>query len=201
MSRAYQEQGDHEARLAAKELLESQQNISNVERERLLGYLEGGGRIILVEPQPLLTRASKMPGLDGQKMSKSYNNTITLRDPPGQIESMLRTMPTDTNRVRLTDPGDPARCPVWLFHEVYSDEKTQAWVQEGCRTAGIGCIDCKKPVIEAVIAELEPMQARVKVYEQQPELVREIIEQGNRKARIIAQQTMEEVRQVMSLKF
>ena len=201
MSRAYQEQGDHEALLAAKELLDAQQNISNVERERLLGYLEGGGRIILVEPQPLLTKASKMPGLDGQKMSKSYNNTIALRDSPDRVEKMLRTMPTDTNRVRLTDPGDPARCPVWQFHEVYSDESTQAWVKEGCKSAGIGCIDCKKPVIEAVIAELEPMQTRVKEFEQQPELVREIIEQGNRQARIIAQQTMEEVRQVMSLRF
>lgn len=199
MCKAYQEKGDHEALLAAKALLDEQQNISNVERERLLGYLEGGGRIILVEPQPLLTKASKMPGLDGQKMSKSYHNTIALRDSPDQVEKRLRTMPTDTNRVRLTDPGDPARCPVWQFHEVYSDEKTKAWASEGCKTAGIGCIDCKKPVIDAVIAELEPMQARVKDYEKQPELVRDIIEQGNRKARIIAQQTMQEVRQVMSL--
>ncbi len=199
MCKAYQEQGDHEALLAAKTLLDEQQNISNIERERLLGYLEGGGRIILVEPQPLLTKASKMPGLDGQKMSKSYHNTIALRDSPDQVEKMLRTMPTDTNRVRLTDPGDPARCPVWQFHEVYSDEKTKAWVTEGCKTAGIGCIDCKKPVIDAVITELEPMQVRVKNYEQQPELVREVIEEGNRKARTIAQQTMQEVRQVMSL--
>jgi len=199
MCNAYQEKGDHEALLAAKALLDEQQNINNVERERLLGYLEGGGRIILVEPQPLLTKASKMPGLDGQKMSKSYHNTIALRDSPDQVEKMLRKMPTDTNRVRLTDPGDPARCPVWQFHEVYSDEKTKAWASEGCKTAGIGCLDCKRPVIDAVIAELEPMQLRVKDYEQQPELVREVIEQGNRKARIIAQQTMQEVRQVMSL--
>ena len=199
MCKAYQEQGDHEALLAAKTLLDEQQNISNIERERLLGYLEGGGRIILVEPQPLLTKASKMPGLDGQKMSKSYHNTIALRDSPDQVEKMLRTMPTDTNRVRLTDPGDPARCPVWQFHEVYSDEKTKAWVTEGCKTAGIGCIDCKKPVIDAVITELEPMQVRVKDYEQQPELVRKVIEEGNCKARAIAQQTMQEVRQVMSL--
>jgi tryptophanyl-tRNA synthetase len=199
MCKAYQEQGDHEALLAAKVLLDEQQNISNIEHERLLGYLEGGGRIILVEPQPLLTKASKMPGLDGQKMSKSYHNTIALRDSPDQVEKMLRTMPTDTNRVRLTDPGDPARCPVWQFHEVYSDEKTKAWATEGCKTAGIGCIDCKKPIIDAVIAELEPMQVRVKDYEQQPELVREVIEEGNCKARTLAQQTMQEVRQVMSL--
>ncbi len=199
LCKAYQERGDHEALVAAKGLLDEQQNISNVERERLLGYLEGGGRIILVEPQPLLTKASKMPGLDGQKMSKSYHNTIALRDSPDQVEKRLRTMPTDTNRVRLTDPGDPARCPVWQFHEIYSDEKTKAWASEGCKTAGIGCIDCKKPIIDAVIAELEPMQARVKDYEQQPELVREVIKQGNHKARIIAQQTMQEVRQVMSL--
>ena len=199
LCRAYQEQGDHEALLAARALLDAQQNINNEERERLLGFLEAGGRIILVEPQPLLTKASKMPGLDGQKMSKSYNNTIALRDNPDQIEKMLRTMPTDPARVRRTDPGDPARCPVWQFHEVYSDEETQAWVQNGCKSAGIGCVDCKQPVIDAVIAELEPMQARAAEYEKDPELVKSVIEKGAERARTIARETMDEVRQVMSL--
>ncbi|HIP53062.1 MAG TPA: tryptophan--tRNA ligase, partial [Chromatiales bacterium] len=122
LRRAYQEQGDDEALEVARALLETQQNITVGDRERLYGYLEGGGRIILPEPQPLLTKASKMPGLDGQKMSKSYGNTIALRDDPAGVEKALRTMPTDPARVRRTDPGDPARCPVWQFHEVYSDQ-------------------------------------------------------------------------------
>ncbi|MEW8385271.1 MAG: tryptophan--tRNA ligase, partial [Candidatus Thiodiazotropha taylori] len=151
LRKAYQEQGDAEALLRGQELLGAQQNINMEERERLLGYLEGSGRVILAEPQPLLTKASKMPGLDGQKMSKSYANTISLRETPDQVENKLKRMPTDTNRVRRTDPGDPQKCPVWQFHEVYSDEKTREWVQAGCTSAGIGCLECKAPVIEAVL--------------------------------------------------
>ncbi|MCW8830695.1 MAG: tryptophan--tRNA ligase, partial [Gammaproteobacteria bacterium] len=146
----YQEAGDQDSLDVAQALLDSQQNISIGDKERLFGYLEGSGKIILPEPQALLTPASKMPGLDGQKMSKSYGNTIALRDAPDDITKKMRTMPTDTNRVRRTDPGDPARCPVWQFHEVYSDEDTKDWVQQGCRSAGIGCVDCKQPVIDAV---------------------------------------------------
>jgi tryptophanyl-tRNA synthetase len=201
MRRAYQEQGDSEALQAARALLETQQNISGAERERVLGYLEGGGRVILVEPQPLLTKASKMPGLDGQKMSKSYNNTISLRDRPEQVEEMIKRMPTDPQRVRRTDPGDPAKCPVWQFHEVYSDQETQAWVQQGCTSAGIGCLDCKAPVVEAVLFELKPMQERAQALEQQPEQVRRIIEEGSERARQVASDTMQEVRQAMSLNF
>lgn len=181
--RAYQEQGNHEALEAARALLENQQNITVNDRERLFGYIEGGGRIILPEPQPLLTKASKMPGLDGRKMSKSYNNAIALRDEPEVIEKALRTMPTDTNRVRRTDPGDPARCPVWEFHQIYSGDDVKAWVQEGCKTAGIGCVDCKQPVIDAVLSELKPIQARALEFEQQPELVRNIIAEGTEEAR------------------
>jgi tryptophanyl-tRNA synthetase len=197
--RAYQEQGDEEALAAARALLDSQQNIGISDRDRLFGYLEGGGKVILPEPQPLLTKASKMPGLDGQKMSKSYNNTIALCAAPDEVAQALRTMPTDTNRVRRTDPGDPARCPVWQFHEVYSDEAVQQWVQQGCKSAGIGCIECKGPVIEAVLAELGPIQARAKEYEQQPELVRNIINEGCEKARDAARETMDEVRHAMHL--
>ncbi len=199
--RAYQEQGDHEALEAAQALLEGQQNITVNDRERLFGYLEGMGRQFLPEPQPLLTRASKMPGLDGQKMSKSYGNTIALRDPPELVEKAIRTMPTDTNRVRRNDPGDPGRCPVWQFHEVYSTEKVKRWADEGCRSAGIGCIDCKQPVIDAVLQELAPIQERAREFEEQPELVRNIIAEGNEEARDVAQETMEEVRNAMSLNY
>ncbi|MCU7843167.1 MAG: tryptophan--tRNA ligase [Candidatus Thiodiazotropha sp. (ex Monitilora ramsayi)] len=199
LRRAYQEQGDTEALATGHELLEKQQNISVDERERLLGYLEGSGRLILTEPQPLLTKASKMPGLDGQKMSKSYANTLSLREDLTDVENMIKRMPTDTNRVRRNDPGDPDKCPVWQFHQVYSDESTKQWVQEGCRSAGIGCLDCKGPVIEAVVAELKPIQTRAAEFEAQPELVRQIIREGSERARDVARETMREVRQSMSL--
>ncbi|MCG7897537.1 MAG: tryptophan--tRNA ligase [Candidatus Thiodiazotropha lotti] len=199
LRKAYQEQGDAEALLKGQELLGAQQNISMEERERLLGYLEGSGRVILAEPQPLLTKASKMPGLDGQKMSKSYANTISLRETPEQVENKLKRMPTDTNRVRRTDPGDPQKCPVWQFHEVYSDLKTREWVQAGCTSAGIGCLECKAPVIEAVLDELKPIQARAAELEAQPEQVKRIIEAGSEKARAVARETMREVREAMSL--
>jgi tryptophanyl-tRNA synthetase len=199
--KAYQERGDDEALSAARALLESQQNINLADRDRLFGYLEGCGKVILPEPQPLLTRASKMPGLDGQKMSKSYGNTISLASPPEEVEKNLRTMPTDTARVRRTDPGDPEKCPVWQFHEIYSDEQTRQWVQEGCRSAGIGCIDCKQPVIDSVLAELKPIQERAKDLESDPELVRNIINEGCEIAREEARDTMEEVRRAMSLEY
>ncbi len=199
--KAYQEQGDHEALAAARALLESQQNITVSDRERLFGYLEGGGRIILPEPQPLLTKASKMPGLDGQKMSKSYGNTIALRDSPEDVEKTLRTMPTDTNRVRRNDPGDPAKCPVWQWHEVYSDDDVKDWVQGGCRSAGIGCVECKQPVIDAVLRELKPIQARAQEYVEQPDLVRSIVAEGSETARDLARKTLNEVRHAMSLNY
>ncbi len=199
LRRAYQEQGDDQALVTGRELLEAQQNISGDERERLLGYLEGSGRLILTEPQPLLTKASKMPGLDGQKMSKSYGNTLSLREDPADVENMIKRMPTDPSRVRRNDPGEPEKCPVWQLHQVYSSEETRNWVQEGCRSAGIGCLDCKGPVIDAVLAELKPMQARAAEFEAQPELVKRVIREGSEKARIVAQETMQEVRQVMSL--
>lgn len=199
--KSYQEQGDHAALEAAKALLETQQNITVNDRDRLLGYLEGSGRVILPEPQAMLTPASKMPGLDGQKMSKSYGNTISLRDDPERVEKALRTMPTDPARVRRTDPGDPARCPVWEFHLVYSDDSVKEWVQKGCKSAGIGCVDCKQPVIDAVLEELKPIQARVREFEAQPELVRTIIAEGCEAARDMAQSTMQEVRHAMCLNY
>lgn len=190
----YQEQGDHQALEVGKALLESQQNLTLGDRERLFGYLEGSGRIILPEPQALLTPASKMPGLDGQKMSKSYNNTIALREEPDDVVRKLRTMPTDPARVRRTDPGDPDKCPVWQLHQVYSGQSRQEWVREGCTSAGIGCLECKQPVIDAVLAELEPIRMRGQEYAAQPELVRNIIEEGCDGARDVARETMNEVR-------
>jgi tryptophanyl-tRNA synthetase len=201
LRRDYQEQGDHEALKTAQALLETQANITLGDRERLFGYLEGGGRIILPEPQPLLTEASKMPGLDGQKMSKSYHNTITLREDPKAVEDKLRKMPTDPARVRRSDPGDPGKCPVWQLHAVYSDDTTRNWVNEGCRSAGIGCLDCKQPVIDAVLAELVPIRERAQEYLADPKTVRNIIAEGTEAARDVAQDTLEEVREAMGLAY
>jgi tryptophanyl-tRNA synthetase len=198
---AYTERGDHQALEQARALLERQKNISLGDKERLYGYLEGGGKIILPEPQPLLTPSPKMPGLDGRKMSKSYDNAINLRDDPKQIEQKLKTMPTDPARVRRTDPGDPEKCPVWQFHLVYSDDKTQAWVREGCTTAGIGCLDCKQRVIDAVLAELAPIQARAAELARDGATIRTIINEGTRKAREVAEATLSEVRTAMGLAY
>jgi tryptophanyl-tRNA synthetase len=201
LRKAYQEQGDTEAVAKGQALLESQQNITLGDKERLLGYLEGSSRIILPEPESLLTPASKMPGLDGQKMSKSYNNTISLREAPEIVEQNLRKMPTDPARVRRTDPGEPEKCPVWNLHQVYSDDDTKSWVQQGCRSASIGCLDCKGPIIDAVQAELAPIRERAKVFEADHELVKNTINEGCERARDTAKQTIIEVRQVMGLEY
>jgi len=201
LRKRYQEQGDHEALETARALLVDQQNITLADRERLFGYLEGGGRIVLPEPQALLTPASKMPGLDGQKMSKSYNNTIPLREDPQVVEQKLRTMPTDPARVRRTDPGTPERCPVWQLHQVYSSEEVRQWVQAGCTSAGIGCLDCKQPVIDGILAELAPIRERAEEYAGNRQLVRNIINEGSEAARAEARKTLEEVRQAMRLDY
>ena len=201
LRKAYQETGDTEALVKAQALLKQQQNITLGDRERLSGYIEGVGRIILPEPESLLTKASKMPGLDGQKMSKSYGNTISLRDTEDEITTKVKRMPTDPSRVKLTDPGDPNKCPVWQFHKVYSDESTCEWVVEGCTKAKMGCIECKQPVIDAIKDELMPMQERIAKYQADPELIKQIIHEGSEKARSVAKETMAEVRETMGITY
>ena len=197
----YQEQGDPVALAAARSLIEEAQNLSIGDRERLFGFIEGGGKMILSEPQALLTEASRMPGLDGQKMSKSYHNTITLREDADSVTRKIRTMPTDPARVRRNDPGDPGKCPVWQLHQIYSDEPTRQWVQNGCRSAGIGCLECKQPVIDAVLEEQKPMRERAAVYLEDPTLVRNVIANGIERAHKLAQETMREVREAMGLRY
>ena len=198
---AYVERGDHEALEKAQAVLRENSNLALGEKERLLGYLEGGGRIILPEPDALLTEASRLPGLDGQKMSKSYNNVILLRDDPTRVEQGLRTMPTDPARKRRTDPGEPEKCPVWQLHKVYSSAETKAWVCEGCRSAAIGCLDCKQPVIDAVLAEQKTILERAREYTEDPTLVKNIISDGCEYARESAEETMEDVRACMGLNY
>ncbi len=195
----YQQEGGAESLQQARALIDTVSDLSLEARERLFGYAEGAHRVILAEPAALLTEVSKMPGLDGQKMSKSYNNTIALREEPEAVTKKIRTMPTDPARVRRNDPGEPERCPVWQLHLVYSDEATRQWVQTGCRTAGIGCLECKQPVIDAIVRELAPLRERAQRYLDDPALVRDIVTDGCAKARAMAGETMRDVRQAMGL--
>ena len=201
LRRRFLEQGDEEALDTARALLKEQQNISIGDRERLYGYIEGGGKVILPEPQSLLTPEARLPGTDGQKMSKSYNNTIFLREEPDSVSQKIRRMQTDPARVRRSDPGDPDKCPVWQLHAIYSDQDTQDWVQHGCRNAGIGCLDCKKPLEEKVIAEQKVFRDRAREYENSPDLVRSIMDEGCDRARAQARDTLQEVRRVMGLEY
>jgi len=198
---AYQERGEDEALLQAQAMLQESQSLSMADRERLFGYLEGARKIILVEPHALLTSASRMPGLDGQKMSKSYGNTISIREAPEEVIRLVRTMPTDPARVRRTDPGNPVNCPLWQFHQVYSVQATKDWADKGCKSASIGCLDCKQPVIDAILSEQQPMFERAQQYLDDPSLLRSIIADGSDKARKVAQETMRDVREAMGLDF
>ena len=195
----FQEKGDEEALEQAKAMLDDAQNLSMIDRERLFGYLEGSRKLILSEPQALLTEAARLPGLDGAKMSKSYGNAIGLREPADSVTRKVRTMPTDPQRVRRSDAGEPDKCPVWQFHLVYSPPDVQQWAQRGCRSAGIGCLECKQPVIDAILQEQQPMLERAQSYLDDPSLVRAIVADGCEKARRLAQETMRDVREAMGL--
>jgi tryptophanyl-tRNA synthetase len=197
----YQEQGDAAALEEARTLVGDVQNLSIGDKERLYGFLEGGGRMILTEPEALLTATPKLLGLDGQKMSKSSDNAIMLREAPDSVTQKVRTMQTDPARVRRSDPGDPLKCPVWNLHLVYSDKHTQEWVMNGCKTAGIGCLECKQPVIDAINAELKPIRERATQYEEDPTLVRNIVQDGCEKASDLANDTMRDVREAMGLNY
>ena len=189
--------GDETARQGARELLEAGRNLGAEEKERLLGYLEGGGRTILTEPEALLTRDSKLSGLDGQKMSKSYNNTINMRDDPDRVAGAIRTMPTDPARKRRNDPGDPDKCPVWDLHQIYTEDTVREQLAAGCRSAGIGCLDCKRPLIDAVMEEQVALHERARPYEEDPGQVRAIIDEGCARAEVVAAETLREVRDVV----
>jgi tryptophanyl-tRNA synthetase len=200
LRRKFQESGDAPSLERARALVQSNNRITVADRERLLGYLEGSGVSILPEPQVLLTAAPRVPGLDGRKMSKSYGNTIGLREEPQVVTEKLRAMKTDPARVRRSDPGDPDKCPVWDLHRIYSDEATRHWANAGCRSAGIGCLDCKQPLIEKIVEEVSAMRRRGQEFEEHPELIRDIVAEGAEKAREVARQTLEDVRRAMHLR-
>jgi len=197
----FQQEGNEDALKAGQELIEAAQNLNHGDRERLFGYLEGSRKVILPEPKALLTESAKLPGLDGRKMSKSYNNSIFLREEPAAITAKIRPMQTDPARVRRGDPGDPEKCPVWPLHQVYSDQATQAWVVKGCKTAGIGCLECKQPLIDAIIREQQPIIERAQKYLDDPVLVRNIVADGCDRARKETAETMRDVREAMGLDY
>jgi tryptophanyl-tRNA synthetase len=154
---------------------------------------------VLPEPQPLLTPAAKLPGTDGRKMSKSYGNTILLTDPEPLVRQKLKTMVTDPARVRRTDPGNPDVCPVGDLHKIFSGQDTIAKVDAGCRSAGIGCIECKSWAADALVRILNPMQERRKKYEENPRLAWDILEAGCARAKKVSGATMDEVRESMGI--
>lgn len=199
LKKRFQQEGDTEALDTARALLDAQQNVSLGDRERLLGYLEGGGKMVLAEPEALFTPIAKMPGLDGRKMSKSYHNVIALNDAPDVVSKKVMTMPTDPKRVKRTDPGDPKNCPVWQFHEIYSDDDVKDWVVNGCKTAGIGCVDCKARIVDSINQELQPIQEARREYEDDPALVKSILAEGSEAARVEAKATLDQVKEAMGL--
>jgi len=196
---AHQTHGDEDALETARALVRERGRLTLAEKERLLGYLEGLGKTILTEPHSILTDTARMPGLDGEKMSNSGNNIIRLREDPAEVERKIRTMQTDPARIRLSDPGEPERCPVWELHLLYSDDDAQQQVQNKCRNAGWGCVECKQPVAEAIIAEQAPIHERAAQYEENPELLQRILSEGTEQARDEVRATLREVREAMGL--
>jgi len=197
----FQETGDTRALEGAMGYIAAAPELDSHDRERLEGHFRGTGKVILPEPQVLLTEASRLPGLDGAKMSKSYNNSIAIREDKASLEHKVKRMPTDPARVKRTDAGDPARCPVWEFHKVYSSPEVRGWVEQGCKSAGIGCLECKQPVIDGMLKEQQPMLVRAEPYVANPRIVRDIVDAGTERARVVARETMRDVREAMGLNY
>ncbi len=201
LRKRHQEKGEDDALEQARALLAASASLSMGDRERLFGYLEGTRRVILAEPEAKLTATPKLPGLDGQKMSKSYGNAVLMREEPKVLTEKVRRMMTDPARVRRSDPGEPDRCPVWQLHQLYSTQEVRDWAASGCRSAGIGCLECKQPVIDAMLAEQESWHARAQPYLDDPSLLRSIVADGCDRARHAARETMRDVRESMGLAY
>ena len=203
--KAFGETGSAEALAKGESIVKKaashQPGWTDADTELLNGVLRGSGQAILTEPAALHTEVAKLPGLDGAKMSKSYGNAVLMRDDVETVTKKVRGMTTDPARVRRTDPGNPEKCPVWQFHQVYSDAATKDWVVQGCTTAGIGCLDCKQPVIDGIVKEQAPWRERAAAYTANPKQVHWIVEMGTERARTVARQTMKDVREAMGLNY
>lgn len=197
----YQQNGDDESLEKARFLLSDAINLSLGERERLFAFLENKSRVILTEPQAIVTDAPKIMGVDGQKMSKSFNNTIMLQENLDSMYKKIREMPTDPARVRRTDKGDPLKCPVWQLHIVYSDENTKRWAKNGCVSAGIGCLECKTPLIDSIEAEQVKFHESAKAYTGDTNLIKNILADGAEKASEIAKESLEKIKQIMNISY
>lgn len=195
----YQQRGDREAMETARALVLEQTNLTLADQNRLLGYLEGVARQILPEPQVLLTDEPRLPGIDGDVMSRSVGNHIPLRSSNDDISHKIRNMRTDPQRIRLTDAGDPHRCPVRALHRVYSSADELAAVDNHCQNAARGCLDCKQPLIDAIIAEQEPIRERAETFERSPDMLDTLLAEGSERARDAARATLEDVRKAMGL--
>lgn len=154
---------------------------------------------IFPEPEAKLTEAKRVPGLDGRKMSKSYNNSLYLDDSPEQITDKIKTMVTDTKRVRRKDPGEPNDCPAYAFHKIFSTKEEQEELAVGCRTAGIGCFDCKKVLIKNLLEKVAPVGEKINQLKAKPDYLKDILNEGSKKASIVAEKTMEDVNKAMNL--
>jgi tryptophanyl-tRNA synthetase len=195
----YQERGDQQLLADGRGLVAAAFRLDPAERELLLANLEGEHHRLLPAPDVLLTPTPKVLGLDGRKMSKSYGNTIGLTEAPESITRKIKGMTTDPARARRTDAGTPEKCPVWDLHKLYSSEETRAWAREGCTTAGIGCLECKQPVIDRICADATAMRERAAPYLANPARVAEILAAGAAKANATAEECMQVVRGAMNL--
>ena len=197
----FQQEGGEEALQRARSVIDASRSLSAADHERLDAWIRGTGKTVLHEPKALHTEVKKLPGLDGAKMSKSYGNGIAMREEPAEVERKIRRMPTDPARARRENPGDPEKCPVWQLHKVYSNDEARAWVVHGCTTAAIGCLDCKQPLIKAIIREQAPWRERAAAYLADPKRVHWILEVGTERARTVARETMRDVREAMGLSY
>ena len=198
--RGYREDGRTDALEAGLALLAENASLSQHQSDMLEGFLRGTGRTILLEPRTLSTETPILTGLDGRKQSKSYGNTIALREDPDDLTHKISRMQTDPARVRLKDPGEPKKCPVFTWHEIYLDEAQIDWTVNGCRTGSIGCRDCKQQLIDALLVEQTDFHERAQPFEESPERVDQILEEGSAKARVIAKETMSDVRAAIGIK-
>lgn len=201
LRKQFQQEGCEDAFNTATALIMNQHNLSISDKERLLGFIDGSGKTILNEPEAMLTDIAKMPGIDGQKMSKSYGNIISLREKPENVEKKVLTMPTDPARIKRIDPGEPEKCPVWQWHKIYSNTEVKDWVTAGCRSAKIGCVDCKRPLVNSINQELMPLQESIAEFSSDLGSVKRIMVEGSEVARDEAAKTLKEVREAMGLDY
>ena len=198
-TKKYQETGDKGALDSARSLIENLTNISSKDKSRLEGFIEGSGILLLNEPQPLTTNVPKLNGLDGRKMSKSYKNTISLIEEDDLLEKKILSMQTDPSRIKKTDAGDPEKCSVWNLHKIFTENDTQSTIHNDCKSANIGCVDCKKILKKNISFEISPIRERFHNFKSDKDNLHQIITTGCKKASEKAEKQVEIVRKAIGL--